>query len=215
MENYSASRTLLFGELLQATEVDPLNEMTERAGVIRNIEWRLCYDDDLNSIRDVPNNLTREEESKRLFEDLNKWFRESSTFSHLDPLAQAQVELPSRWEIMEWLSSEPANCNTAKMLSECVIREVPQLESANNITNRPIRPAKWKDQHKERKRCDFCLEFITLSDISQHMYNKHIYCNHCKKVHYSKSQQNLMYECPLFARFWNATYMMPAVRNVQ
>ncbi len=92
MENYSACRTQLFGELLQATEIDPLNKMTERAGVIGNIERRLCYNDDPNSIRDVPNNLTGEEESKRLFEDLNKWFRESSTFSHLDPLAQAQAE---------------------------------------------------------------------------------------------------------------------------
>ncbi len=95
MENYSASRTQLFGELLQATKIDPLNEMTEWAGVIRNIKRRLCYDDDPNSIRDVPNNVTREEESKRLFEDLNKWFRKSSTFSHLDPLAQVQAELPS------------------------------------------------------------------------------------------------------------------------
>ncbi len=88
------SRTQLFGELFQAPKIDPLKEMTERAGVIGNIERRLCYDDDPNSICDVPNNL--DEEGKRLYEDLEKWFSESSTFSHLDPLAQAQAELPSR-----------------------------------------------------------------------------------------------------------------------
>ncbi len=61
MENHS-SRRWLFGELLQATGIDPLKEMTELAGVIGNIEQWL-YDDNPNSICDVPkNNLTREEE---------------------------------------------------------------------------------------------------------------------------------------------------------
>ncbi len=149
--------------------------------MIGNIERRLCYDDNPNSIYDVPNNLT--EEGKRLLDDIDNWLRESSTSSHLDPFAQAQAELPSHRKT-----------------------EVPQLESANNITSHPIRPAKRKDRHKERKWCDFCLEFVTLPNISRHMH-MHIYCNHCKKVHHSKSQQNLMYECPLFAWFWNATYI--------
>ncbi len=147
----------------------------------------------------MPTNLTGdEEESKRLVEYIHNWLREPSTstntFSHLDPFAQAQAELLSYQETMEWLSSEPANCNTAEMVPKCVIREVQQLESAND-TNRPICPAKWKDWYKERRWCNFCPEFVTVSNISWHMYNKHIYCNHCKKVHHSKSQQNLMYEC--------------------
>ncbi len=185
MENHS-SRKRLFGELLQATGIDPLKEMTEQGeqAVIGNIE-RWLYDDDPNSICDVPaavpNNLTEEE--KRLLDDINNWLHESSTSSHLDTFAQAQAELPSCWKI-----------------------EVPQLESANNITSRLIRPAKRKDRHKERKRCDFWSEFETLSNISRRMH-MHIYCNHCKKVHYSKSQQNLMYECPLFTQFWNTTYI--------
>ncbi len=72
MENHSACRRQLFGELLQATGIDPLKEMTEWAGVIGNIERRLCYDDDEpNSIRDMLNNLTgEEEESKRLLDAL-------------------------------------------------------------------------------------------------------------------------------------------------
>ncbi len=101
--------------------------------MIGNIErWRLCYDaddDDPNSNRDsnVPTNLTRdEEESKRQVEYIDNWLREPSTntntFSHIDPFAQAQAELPSYRETMEWLSSEPAaNYDTAEMLPECVI----------------------------------------------------------------------------------------------
>ncbi len=173
----------LFGELLQTTGIDPLKKMTEQGeqAVIGNIE-RWLYDDDPNYICDMPNNLT--EERKRMLDDIDIWLRESSTYSHFDPFAQAQAEL----------------------LPSCRETKVPQLDSANNITSHPIRPAKQKDRHKKRKRCDFCPEFITLSNISRHMH-LHVYCNHCEKVHYSKSQQNLMYECPLFVQFWNATYI--------
>ncbi len=143
MENHS-SRRQLFGELLQATGIDLLKEMTEWTRVIGNIE-RWLYNDDPNSIHDMPNNLTREEESKRLLDDIDNWLRESSTSSHLDLFAQAQAELPSRRET-----------------------EVPQLESANNVTNRLICPAKRKDRHKERKWCDFCPEFVTVSNRLKH-----------------------------------------------
>ncbi len=93
MENHS-SRRQLFGKPLQATGIDPLKEVTELA--IGNIE-RWLYNDDPNSICDVPkNNLTGEEESKRLLsDDIDNWLRESSIASHLDPLAQVQAKLPS------------------------------------------------------------------------------------------------------------------------
>ncbi len=49
----------LFGELLQATRIDPLKEMTEQE-VTGDIEQWL-YDDEPDSIRDVPDNLSGEE----------------------------------------------------------------------------------------------------------------------------------------------------------
>ncbi len=127
LELLPITRTQLFGELLQTTGIDPLKEMTkqEEQAVIGNIK-RWLYDDDSNYICNVPNNLT--EEGKRLLDDIDNLVRESSTYSHFDPFAQAQVELlPSRQET-----------------------KVPQLESANNITSHSICPAKQKDRHKKK-----------------------------------------------------------------